>query len=108
MISDHRPRVTMHLDDQCRWIFKTRKGNEMLLTFVRIISKPSRNDRWDDVYECLNLETQKRHLITCREFNNYLSTGQFFGLKKTALYAKHEDELVKESLQPIIIQVSPL
>jgi len=108
MISDLRPKITMHLDDQCRWVFKTSKGNQMLVTFVRILNKQSINDRWDDVYECLNLSTKERHLITCRDFNKHFSTGSFYDLKKTALYHQHEIELTKGTLQPVIIHVDPL
>ena len=96
----------MHLDDQCMWVFKTRAGNLMLLSFVNIKRDSDFFDREDDIYECINLSTEKRHLITCRDFNKYFETGHFFELRKTKLYKEHEFELVKKSLLKLILHVN--
>lgn len=106
MQSSLKPNITMHLDDQCRWSFKTRAGNQMLLTFVSLKHDRSVWDRWDDTYEFLNLTTEKRHLLSCRDLNKYFDSGHFYDLKKTSIYKEHELSLAQDSLIKLIIHVN--
>lgn len=108
------PKFILTLEDQCRLVFKTTKGNQMLFLFLQSVTtdpvtkqdKP-RLDRWDDRYEFLNLMTNERHVLTCRQFNEFIDKGKFFDFSKSSKYIEHQYDLAKESSLSIIIHISP-
>lgn len=92
------------IEDQCKLIFETKKGNCMLFTFMFIPENPKRStfDCRDYVYEIMNMETGEKHLISGESYDNHIRSGYFHNPRSTKRYEALIDTLAKESKLQII------
>jgi hypothetical protein len=92
------------IEDQCKLIFETKKGNSMLFTFMHIPENQKRPvfDCSDYVYELMNAETGEKHLMTGEKYDNYVKIGYFHSIRQTKRYEDLIDVLAKESMIKVV------
>jgi len=92
------------IEDQCRLIFETKKGNNMLFTFMYIPENPKRPvfDCSDYIYELMNAETGEKYLMTGEKYDSHVRNGNFHSIKQTKRYEDLIDTLAKESMIKVI------
>ncbi len=75
----------------------------MLVLFVQLVPGASPYDYSNDIYELLDISTQKRFLIKGSVFARKLETGYFHSLSKTEKFVDQIPELLKETLLKLVI-----
>lgn len=92
------------IEDQCKLVFETKKGNSMLFTFMHIPENPKRSpyDCSDYVYEIMNMETGEKHLISGESYDKFIASGYFHSPRSTKKYESLIGTLAKESLIQVI------